>query len=138
MQKGQFLNPKQNYPVPLPALLIETGDFRYSDAGELSQKGAGMISLYLYKSNVADTFLGAERGNESIDLLDSFDAIYQDFEAVSIPGITPLNRLVEHRPQYGPGWIMFRVDFRTSRDDQKVVEKAMAPITPDFTPGFKF
>lgn len=138
LQKGQFQDIKKNYPVPLPALLIELSDYRYSNAGEFLQKGDGIISIYLYQNNFADSFLGAERESESISLLDNFDDIYQVFEGFAIDGITPLNRVVEYKPQYGLKWIMFRVDFRSVREEQKAIEKQGTSMDVELVPKFKF
>ncbi|MCL1821934.1 MAG: hypothetical protein FWG22_03830, partial [Prolixibacteraceae bacterium] len=55
LQKGQMNTPQQNYPLPLPALLVELGDFRFSNLLEFQQKGDGTISFYLYIDLVSDS-----------------------------------------------------------------------------------
>src|ERR1035437_163183 len=139
LQKGQMQTQKQNYPVPLPALLIELGDFRFSNLGESAQIGDGIVSAYLYVDSGSDTFKGSERENESLAILDKFDDIYQTFEGFKIDKVTPLNRLTEYKPQYGDKYILFRVDFTTVVDDKKVIEqKTVAKPELEVVPTFKF
>ncbi len=123
LQKGQMQKPTQNYPVPLPALFIELGDFRFTNLLEHQQKGNGIISFYLYLDLVSDSFTGAERENETIDILDHFDELFETFQGFGIPNLTPLVREVEYKPQYGERYIMFRIDFTTTIDDGKKIEQ---------------
>jgi len=139
LQKGQMQAQKQNYPVPLPALFIELGDFRFSNMGESAQIGDGIVSAYLYVDSGSDTFKGSEREDESLAILDKFDDIYQTFEGFKIDSVTPLNRATEYKPQYGEKFILFRVDFTTSVDDQKVIDrKTVAKPDLEINPTFKF
>jgi len=139
LQKGQMQAQKQNYPIPLPALFIELGDFRFSNLLESAQIGDGIVSLYLYVDSGSDTFKGSEREDASLAILDKFDDIYQTFEGFPIENLTPLNRSAEYKPQYGEKFILFRVDFTTSVDDQKVVERVtVAKPEVEVIPTFKF
>lgn len=135
LQKGQMSNPTKNYPIPLPALLVEVGDFRFSNLLEQQQKGNGTISLYLYLDLVTDSFQGAESEEETIDMLNHFDELYETFQGFSIPDITPLVRTLEYKPQYGNRFIMFRIDFATTIDSGKEMEQPMVELSP---PKFKF
>ena len=135
LQKGQMNNPTQNYPIPLPALLIELGDFRFSNLLEHKQKGDGTISVYLYFDLVSDTFNGAEREDKTIELLDHFDELFETFEGFPIPNMTPLVRTMEYKPQYGTRFILFRIDFTSTIDDEKDMKRKTTPVTP---PKFKF
>ena len=139
LQKGQLLQPQENYPIPLPALLVEFQGFRFSNMGEQAQIGDGTISLYLYLDLVTDSFDEAEQENETIELLDYMDAVYQAFEGFGIPGMSPLNRTNESKPQYGERFIAFRVDFSTSVDEQKISNQITSPTPlPEIAPIFKF
>lgn len=123
LQKGQMSKHRENYPIPLPALFIEIGDIRFSNLLEHQQKGDGTISIYLYMDLVTDSFDTAELENETIELLDYMDDVFQTFEGFAIPGLTPLNRQTEYKPQYGTRFIAYRVDFATTIDSGKVNEK---------------
>lgn len=139
LQKGQFLQPRENYPIPLPAMLVEIQGFRFSNLGEQAQKGEGTVSIYLYLPLVTDSFEDAEQEEETIALLDQMDAVYQAFEGLSIEGMTPLNRINESKPQYAPDMVMFRVDFSTVVDDQKQTsQNLMVKPSPDIAPRLKF
>lgn len=137
LQKGQLINPKQNYP--LPAMLVEFQGFRFTNLLEYKQKGDGTISIYLYLDLVTDSLEGAEQENETIELLDYMDGIFQAFEGFKIEGMTPLNRTSEAKPQYGEKFIMFRVDFTTTVDDEKIKDSITIPRPdPDISSKFKF
>ena len=135
LQKGQMANPTQNYPIPLPALFVEIGDIRFSNLLEHQQKGDGIISFYLYLNLVSDSFKGAEQENQTIEILDRFDDLFEAFEGFSIPNLTPLVRSQEYKPQYGKQFIMFRIDFTTTIDDGKDITQKTAEKP---TPNFKF
>lgn len=138
LQKGQMRNLKENYPFPFPALLIEIGDFNFTQLAENSQKGEGIISLYLYENKLTDTFKGAKRDTIAIDLLDSFDTLYQTFEGLVIGNMTPLVRVREYKPEYGNKYVLFRIDFTTGLDDMKSVDRQQAKPDPDVSVKFKF
>lgn len=123
LQKGQMARAKDNYPIPLPALLIDIGDVRFSNLSEHQQKGDCVISIYLYMDLVTDSFDSAEMENETIELLDHMDDVFQTFEGLAIPGLTPLVRQTEYKPQYGTRFIMYRVDFTTTLDSGKKIEQ---------------
>lgn len=123
LQKGQMVRAKDNYPIPLPALLIDIGDVRFSNLSEHQQKGDCVISIYLYMDLVTDSFDDAEMENETIELLDHMDDIFQTFEGFSIPGLTPLVRQIEYKPQYGTRFIMYRVDFASTLDSGKQIKQ---------------
>lgn len=142
LQKGQMNKPRENYPIPLPALFIEIGDVRFSNLLEHQQKGDVMISMYLYMDMVTDSFDTAELENETIELLDHMDDVFQTFEGFAVPGLTPLVRQTEYRPQYGTRFIMFRIDFTTTLDSGKVnnntiIDKPEPEITNN-SKGYKF
>lgn len=138
LQKGQMHNPKQNYPIPLPALFVEIGDFRFSNLLEHKQKGDGIISVHLFLDLDTDSFDGAEQENETIELLDHMDDVFQTFEGFSITGLTPLVRVTESKPQYGKRFIFFRVDFTTTVDDAKNIERTFIPKPDPEIKEFKF
>lgn len=138
LQKGQLKIPKENYPFPLPALLIEIGDFSYSQLAEHAHIGQGIISLYLYKDLLTDSFKGAKNEDIAIDILDNFDSIYQTFEGLSIAEMTPLVVVKEYKPEYGNKYISFRVDFSTSAQKQKEVDVKKAKPEPEVAAKYKF
>ena len=131
LQKGQFQQQAQNYPIPLPALLIEIGDFRFSNLLEHQQKGDGMISVYLYLDLVSDSFAGAESENQTIEILDRQDELFETFAgAVVSPLATLLVRQTEYKPQYGNRYIMLRTDFTTTIDDGQTASGQTVPKPP--------
>ncbi|NDW10457.1 hypothetical protein [Dysgonomonas sp. 520] len=139
LQKKQMHNPRQNYPIPLPALFIEISDIRFSDLLEHHQKGEATIGIYLYMDIVTDSFDGAELENETIELLDHMDDVFQTFEGFCVPGMTPLVRQTEYKPQYGERYIIFRVDFSTTIDSHKMMSnQTVSKPDPDINSKYKF
>lgn len=93
LQKGQMKDQKQHYPFPLPALLIELKGVRWSNLLEENQLGELVVRFYFHQDAQTDSFSGSCQENESVDLLDNMDLIYETFEGFATEGITPLVRL---------------------------------------------
>ncbi|MDD3079099.1 MAG: hypothetical protein PHH37_08345 [Paludibacter sp.] len=138
LQKGQFNNLTENYPFPLPALLIEFSDFTFSNESEHAQKGDGSISVYLYVGSLSDTFKGSEREDATLSILDKFDDLFQAFEGFSVDDMKPLNRIREYKPVYGKKYIMFKAEFTTLIDSKLNVNVQKVKPEPDIAPKFKF
>lgn len=119
LQKGQFKKPESNYPIPLPALLVELKDARYTDILNLEQTGSLELSLYLYLDLVTDSFDGAKLEEETLQILDKMDEIYQIFHGLSTAGFSKLIRTREALVEYGKNYLCFRTDFTTSTRDAK-------------------
>ncbi len=117
IQKGQFKKIAENYPLPLPALLVEFKSARYSNLEALSQLGELNVSLYYYIELVSDSFEGSELEDDTISLLDNMELIYQNFHGLRTSNYTALIRVGENIDQYGTRFICFRTDFTTSRKD---------------------
>lgn len=79
LDRGQENDEKSNYPVPLPFLLIEFGEFEYSDLLRGNQLASGDIILKAHKSLLNDTYIGAPISN-AIDILDFEDKVFQTFQ----------------------------------------------------------
>ena len=76
MQKGQFVNKSQNYPVPLPCCLIEFRQVNWSSSTG-GQIGETVISIYMYIDHVTDSYNESEHENKTIELLDKLDNMYE-------------------------------------------------------------
>lgn len=132
LQKDQVKTPQQFYPIPFPALLIELGNADFSQLAEFHQKGAMPVSFYLYLDNVTDSFDGAEQEQQTIEMLDRIDDVYQVFEGFCIEGMTPLVRIRDYMPVYGTRLAMYRIDFTTMVDDHKEIETRHVKLNPEF------
>jgi hypothetical protein len=133
MQKGQFAKIQQNYPIPLPACLIEFGTVTWSNAENGSQLGKTTVRVYHYVDLVTDSFDGAEQESETIKLLDVQDSAFEALEGYDGEDFNPLNRINDQPPQYGERFICFRTDFATTLFVTKKRQKAPLP-----KPKFKF
>jgi len=113
LQKGQFAKREQNYPVPLPACLVEFGAIKWSNTtGE--QIGDAQISTYLYIDLVTDSFDNAELENETIEILDTQDDLFDSLHGFTGKNFNPLSRTSDSPHEYGEGYVCFKVDFRTT------------------------
>lgn len=79
LDRGQEKDEGSNYPVPYPFLLIEFGEFEYSDLLEGNQLASGDIILKARRSLLSDTYMGAPISN-AMDILDFEDEIFQAFQ----------------------------------------------------------
>jgi hypothetical protein len=135
LQKGQMEKKEQNYPMPLPACLVEFKQVNWSNTTG-GQLGDSTISVYLYVDLVTDSFNNSELENETIDLLDNLDKVYESLQDFSGDSFGPLNRTDDAIQEYGKRYVCYRTDFRTTLlrydSEQKTAE------TPGVKIGFKF
>ena len=113
LQKGQFNNKPQNYPIPLPACLVEFRPVQWSKSTG-GQLGDGIISFYLYIEHVTDSFNGAEQEEETINLLDKLDELYECMQGYSGENFNPLNRKSDAIAGYSEGYVCYRTDFQAT------------------------
>lgn len=112
LQKRQFEKADQNYPIPLPACLVEFKPVTWSNTiGE--QIGDAIICLHLYVDIVTDSFDGSEAEDDTINILDNQDNLHDTMQGFSGTHFAPLNRSYDNPPQYGIRYICYPVDFKT-------------------------
>jgi hypothetical protein len=113
LQKWQFNNKAQNYPVPLPACLVEFKQVQWSQTTG-GQLGDCTLSLYIYIDHVTDSFDGAEQETETINLLDYLDQLYECMQGFSGEKFAPLNRISDTIASYESRYVCYRIDFQTT------------------------
>ena len=113
LQKGQFDNKQKNYPIPLPACLVEFKQVQWSESTG-GQLGDCTISIRLYIDHVTDSFNGAEQEEETIKLLDNLDNIYENMQGYSGENFNPLNRISDTIVGYGERYVCYQTDFQTT------------------------
>ncbi len=119
LQKGQFQKPAEHYPIPLPALLVEYADTRYSNVLRSAQLGESNITLWLYLPCVTDSFDGAELEDETLQLLDKADSLYQALHG-ELAGGYMLTRITDYKPVFDNNTVCFRCDYAITLKDTKV------------------
>lgn len=136
LQKGQFVKPQQNYPIPLPACLIEFKPVTWSNAESGTQLGKTLISVYLYLDLVTDSFDNAEQEQETIELLDQQDSIFETLQGLDSEDFAPLNCINEEPAKYDvQRGMYFRTDFATEFYRSLIKETNKVPKPK---PNFKF
>ena len=113
LQKGQFVQPAQNYPVPLPAALVNITPANWSNMEAGRQMGETTVSVSLYCDLVTDSFDGAEQEAETVAMLDMQDAVFDALEGFDGENFNPLNRTDEQAPQYGTRCVCYTINFKT-------------------------
>lgn len=114
LQKGQFVQPAQNYPIPLPAALVNITPTSWSNMEAGHQMGETTVSVSLYYDLVTDSFDGAEQEAETIAILDMQDAVFQALEGLAGEDFNPLNRTSEQPAQYGTRYVCYTTNFKTT------------------------
>ena len=129
LQKGQMARKDQNYPIPVPACLIEIKSTRWSSTGG-GQLGQTTVSLYLYMDSVTDTFDNAE-SESSVEILDNLDTLYEVVQGLYGQYFNPLNRVSDAVVEYRDRTVCFRTDFETVLlfIENVVEQKAQTPTT---------
>ena len=112
LQKGQFRNMLANYPIPMPACLVEFKQINWTNTAG-AQQGDCVISLYYYENLVTDSFDSAEQENQTIELLDRLDATFEKMQGFSGEVFNPLSRIADSM-EYGKRYVCFRTDFQTT------------------------
>ncbi len=135
LQKGQMNNKPQNYPVPLPACLVEFRQPNWSESTG-GQLGDCYIRFYLYIDHVTDSFDGAELENETIELLDNLDELYELMQGFSGENFNPLNRITDDIVEYKDRYVCYRTDFRTTLFHNDKIEKTAKK--PEVKMNYKF
>lgn len=132
LQKGQMARKDQNYPIPVPACLIEIKPTRWSSTGG-GQLGQTTVSLYLYMDSVTDTFDNAE-SESSVEILDNLDTLYEVVQGLYGQYFNPLNRVSDAVVEYRDRTVCFRTDFETVllQSIENVVEQTAQTPTPKF------
>jgi len=134
LQKGQMARKDQNYPIPVPACLIEIKPTRWSSTGG-GQLGQTTVSLYLYMDNVTDTYDNAE-SESSVEILDNLDTLYEVVQGLYGQLFNPLNRVSDAVVEYRDRTVCFRTDFETVL--LQSIENIVEQTAPTPTPKFKF
>ncbi len=120
LQKGQFRRQENNYPIPLPALLIEFTNVNYANTLQGKQTGDVTINIELYLPCVTDSFDNAELEDETIQLLDKWDEVYNVLHGFNCGQITKLTRTREQAADYGNGYICLRSELVASIVDKQL------------------
>lgn len=134
LQKGQMARKDQNYPIPVPACLIEIKPTRWSSTGG-GQLGQTTVSLYLYMDSVTDTFDNAE-SESSVEILDNLDSLYETVQGLHGEYFNPLKRVADAVVEYRDRTVCFRTDFETVL--LQSIENVVEQTVPTPIPNFKF
>jgi hypothetical protein len=92
LQKRQIERATENYPIPFPALLVEFGAADHSNLSRHRQIGSSDVSITFYMDLVTDTHDDAQLRDETIQLLDLPDRLFQTFEGLKVSDTTMLIR----------------------------------------------
>lgn len=132
VQKGQMNRSTENYPLPLPAALVEFKPCTWSNTGDY-QIGDLMISVYLYIDLVTDSFDSSESEHETDNLLDLQDLMFETLQGLSNVHLASLNRVSDAIVEYRNQFVCYRVDFKTEiQHDVSLVNENVRPV-PNFS-----
>ncbi len=118
VQKGQMNRSTENYPLPLPAALVEFKPCTWSNTGD-AQIGDLLISVYLYVDLVTDSFDSSESEHETDELLDLQDLIFETLQGLDSEYFCSLNRVSDQIVEYRNRFVCYRVDFKTEIQQEK-------------------
>lgn len=119
LQKQQIKRRTVEFPLPLPALLVEFKHTPYSNVGSKSQLGEMHITLWLYVNLITNSFDGAEMETETLELLDRADEIFEVFHCNTLGGIGSMTRIADLPNEYGADWMALKTDFKLTIKDKK-------------------
>lgn len=114
LQKGQFLKPSENLPVPLPAALVEIYVQKWDEHSKKAQKGEGTIRIELYLDNRQNTFDESELETETIEMLDASSDVFKAVNGLTGDKFEYIERTAEQKPKYDKDYVCFAIEFKFS------------------------
>ncbi len=112
LQKGQFLKPTEDIPVPLPAVLIEISDVRWKEYSTKAQEGEGQIKIDLYLANAQNTFDESEAEDDTLNMLDANNDVFTSVNGLNGIGFSYIERINEGKPKYDKEYVCFETIFK--------------------------
>lgn len=128
LQKGQMDAPAKNYPLPLPCALVEIKPVTWEYYTENAQLGHAIIAIWLYLDHSGDSVKGAETEDQSLELMDRMDEVFQILTDLSGVSFKRLVRSSDQVVSYKPRMVIFRCDFLTTLVDSIQERKAQLPL----------
>ena len=115
LQRGQFDNPKSNYPEIWTAALIQIMPIRYETMTEHKQEGRCEFHIDFYcKDGWTDQHLGTADPEHGLMELDILDAITNEIQFLKGEQFKPVQQTGEEEMQINDDGIMsYRVSFDT-------------------------
>lgn len=130
LQKGQFSKLKENYPLPLPCVLVEIQPAKWKSQLKDHQDADTQVSLYIYLDHSGDSVSGSESEDESLHLLNKMDDVFHKITGLSSNYFQRLTRTDSKIFGYLPRIVIYRVDFQTVLYDQIIDKKVKLPPKP--------
>lgn len=124
LQKGQYKQPSQNNPIPLPACLIEFRQVMWSDTTG-GQIGDSAIIFYLYLDLVTESYKGSEQEENTLKIIDILDKLYETFQGFSGENFNAMTRVSDGVMEYANKYVCYKTEFKTllHQDDKEKVRR---------------
>ncbi|MBD3748954.1 MAG: hypothetical protein IE931_05615 [Sphingobacteriales bacterium] len=137
-QMGQFSQPELAYVVPLPAVLIEFGQFTWTTEGANTQKGEGIIRFYVYFENYSNSFNGALDQELALRYFEFTEAVHQALQGFSTTDVMPLQRVTDGEDVDQDMIITNIVEYSTTIFDRATNRKRnFTDVDPDVQVDYK-
>ena len=115
INKGQLDNPEKDYPIVLPAVLINVGNIIFEDLSDTQKEGhADDITVTVVHQELTDTFRGSNTTTSTLSYLNINDAIITALDGFKIDTkFLPISLLAENRVNSETSIAVFELTFRT-------------------------
>lgn len=117
LEKGQIKRATQEYPMPMPALLVQIRSTSFKSTAGGCQIGDMRIVLSLYQDYTTDSFTGAESETDTDTIIDRSDDVWKAMHGVRTGSWGHLVRLSEPDPEYGMRYMCTRQEYKVSVKD---------------------
>lgn len=117
IDKGQFKRVTEEYPVPMPAILVQMKQAPMQSVSQGSQIGSMIVTLSLYQDLVTDSYYGCEAETETDAILDGVDELWKAMDMLNIELWGNMVRTSELEPIYGLRYIAQRIEYRIAIKD---------------------
>lgn len=117
MDKGQFKRATEEYPVPMPALLVQMKQSPMQSVSAGSQIGSMIVTLSLYMDLVTDSYEGCEAEDETDTILDRADELWKAMDMLRAGMWGNMVRTSELEPLFGLRYMALRSEYRIAVKD---------------------
>lgn len=112
-------NGNQEWPIPLPAILIEIADIKWKDL-TANEIGDVTIRIYFYQDIIGDCYNGSENEDHDLELLDKQDEVMDSLSGFTANGLfSGLIRTADSVERNGKRYICLRSEFTSAVLQQK-------------------
>lgn len=134
LDRGQLSRPAQDYPMPLPAVLIGVSDVQWRTATGC-QVGEAVVEIAVVADCGSDTHAGGEGETEALRLLEMQDKVYRALDGKSGASYVSMVRESTSKPEWRGKMVVMRSGWRCSVQERRPMSEIPVEIEIEISRG---